>query len=414
VQILGQDGLAADDRRYFTIDVKPPWPILVAAPRPEKGYALFLSEALAPKSWSLSGRAPFQCTVVAQDELAQKDLNPYAAVCLVDPRPMEAAVWQKLANFVAEGHGLAVFLGRNAEPVTSFNEVQAQEVLAGKLLRKAHSPDESLVLAPRNLEHPVLAELRGYAVPWIQHPVYCYWQLGPPPEGVHVIAPFSDNEPAILERPLGKGRAITMTTPVSDSPSRDPEPWNLLPVYEPWPFVIVASKMADYLVGAESQELNYYAGQTAMLELNPERPFHTYVLTGPDGTGPDGTKPDGTKPDRVDVRLTPDLKQQRLVVTSTEQPGNYRVQAGGSAEGVDRGFSVNIRPDITRLERRSDEELAGLFGPVPYRVARSRDQIELNVSTGRVGRELFSWLILAAALVLGLEHVLANRFYREG
>jgi len=37
----------------------------------------------------------------------------------------------------------------------------------------------------------------------------------------------------------------------------------------------------------------------------------------------------------------------------------------------------------------------------------------LNVSTGRVGRELFSWLILAAALVLGLEHVLANRFYRE-
>jgi len=396
VQILGEDGLAADDRRYFTIEVKPPWPILIAAPKPEKEYAFFLKRALVPPSWSLSGRATFQCEVVAQDELARKDLEPYAAVCLVDPKPIAAPVWQKLANFVAEGHGLAVFLGRNAEPVASFNEGPAQEVLAGKLLRKAHSPDESLVLAPRSFEHPLLAELRGYPVPWFRHPVYCYWQLGPLHEGVHVIAPFSDDGPAILERALGKGRAITMTTPVSDDPNRDP--WNLLPVNEAWPFLIVASKMADYLVGAEVQDLNYYAGETAMLELNPERPFHTYVLTGPDG---------------VEARLTPDLKQQRLVVTSTDQPGNYRVQAGGTAEGVDRGFSVNVRPDLTRLERCTDEDLARLFGPVAYRVARTKDQIELNVSTGRVGRELFSWLILAAALVLAVEHVLANRFYRE-
>jgi hypothetical protein len=411
VQILGQDGLAADDRRYFTIEVKPPWPILVAAPKPEKDYAFFLTRALAPPSWRLSGRAPFQCTVVAQDELARTDLKPYAAVCLVDPKPMVEEVWRKLADFIAEGHGLAVFLGRNAEPVTSFNQGPAQDVLAGKLLRKAHWPDDSLVLAPRNLEHPVLAALRGYPVPWYRHPVYCYWQLGPLPEGVHVIAPFSDDGPAILERPLGKGRAITMTTPVSDDPNRDP--WNLLPAIEPWPLMIVASKMADYLVGAESQALNCYAGQPAVLELDPQVKLHNYFLTRPEGTGTDGTKPEGTKPDRVDVRLTPDLKQQRLVVTSTEQPGNYRVQAGGTAGGVDRGFSVNIRPDLTRLERRSDEELAALFGSVPYRIARSREQIELNVSTGRVGRELFPWLILAAALVLGLEHVLANRFYRE-
>jgi hypothetical protein len=396
VRILGQDGLAADDRRYFTIEVKPPWPILVAAPKPEKDYASFLTRALAPRSWRLSGRAPFQCTVVAQDELARTDLEAYAAVCLLDPKPMEAPVWQKLADFVAEGHGLAVFLGRNAEPVTSFNQGPAQDVLAGKLLRKAHSPDDSLVLAPRNLEHPVLAALRGYPVPWFRHPVYCYWQLGPLPEGVHVIASFSDDGPAILERPLGKGRAITMTTPVSDDPNRDP--WNLLPAIEPWPLMIVASKMADYLVGAESQELNYYAGQTAILEIDPQVKLHNYFLTPPDG---------------VEARLTPDLKQQRLVVTSTEQPGNYRVQAGGTAEGVDRGFSVNVRPDLTRLERHSDEELAALFGSVPYRIARNRSQIELNVSTGRVGRELFPWLILAAALVLGLEHVLANRFYRE-
>jgi hypothetical protein len=318
-------------------------------------------------------------------------------VCLVDPKPLEASAWQKLADFVAGGRGLAVFLGRNAEPVASFNAAPAQDLLAGKLVRQARWPDGDLRLDPQNLEHPVLAKFRGWAVPWSQHPVYRYWQLGPLPEGAHVIAPYSDDDPAILERPLGKGRAITMTTPISDDPNR--QPWNLLPVNEAWPFVMLANQMVSYLVGTGNQDLNCYAGQTAVLELSPQSPFHSYLLTAPDG---------------AKVPLTPDLKEQRLVVTSTEQPGNYRVQAGGTEGGVDRGFSVNLRPDVTRLERRSDKELAALLGPIPYRIARSKDQIELNVSAGRVGRELFPMLILAAALVLGLEHVLANRFYREG
>jgi hypothetical protein len=211
-----------------------------------------------------------------------------------------------------------------------------------------------------------------------------------------VIAPYSDDAPAILERPLGKGRAITMTTPVSDDPNR--EPWNLLPVGEAWPFVVLVNQMMSYLVGTGNQELNYSPGQTAVLELNPADQFHAYVLTGPDG---------------LDTRVAPDLKQHRLVVPATDQPGNYRVRAGGT-DGVDRGFSVNLSARETRLDRYADKELERLFGTFPYRVARSKDQIELDVSTGRVGRELFGLLILVTAVILGLEHVLANKFYRKG
>jgi hypothetical protein len=398
VQILGQDGLAADDRRYFTVEAKPPWQILLAAPKPAKEVTVFLAQALAPDPRRRAGLDPFELTVVDLDELLKTDLARYAAVCLVDPRPLDAPTWQKLADYVAEGHGLAVFLGRNAEEVKSFNENPAQLLLAGRLLRQARSPDETLRLDPRNLEHPVLAEFRKFTnVPWSQHPVYRYWQLDTLPEGVHVIAPFSDDAPAILERPLGKGRSITMTTPVSDDPNRDP--WNLLPVGSDWPpFVILAHQMMAYLVGSGGQELNYRPGEVAALELDPGRTEKSYLLTGPDG---------------VQARITPDLKQHRLVVTSTDQPGNYRVQAGGPAEGVDRGFSVNLSPEQTRLDRHADKDLAQLFGTFPYRIARSKDQIELNVSTGRVGRELFGLLILAAAVILGLEHVMANGFYRR-
>lgn len=400
VRILGEDGLAADDRRYFTIEVKPPWPILLAAPKPAAAHAVYLGEALAPESFRRSSQARFACDIVALEELPAKDLKPYAAVCLLDPKPLEAGTWRKLADYVAEGHGLAVFLGRNADPVASFNEKTAQDLLAGKLLRQARSPDESLRLDPRNLEHPVLAAFRRVAaVPWVAHPVYRYWQISPGAEGVHEIAPYSDGLPAILERPLGKGRTITMTTPVSDDPNR--EPWNLLPVGPDggWPFMILVNGMMSYLVGTGSQELNYSPGQTAVLQLDPELKFHTYLLTGPDG---------------VEARIAPDLKLHRLVVGSTDQPGNYRVQAGGSEGGVDRGFSVNLAAVETRLDRHADKDLDRLFGTYPYRIARNKEEIEIDVSTGRVGRELFGMLILLTALILGLEHVLANRFYRKG
>ena len=399
VQVLGQDGLTVDDRRYFTIEVKPAWRILIAAPKPENTYALFLREALAPESFRRSGLARFACDVAPLDELPRKDLSPYAAVCLLDPKPLEPAVWRKLADYVAEGHGLAVWLGRNAEPVKSFNENPAQEVLAGRLVRQARSPEGNLALAPGNLEHPALAAFRGVAsaVPWSRHPVYRYWQLDALPAGAHVIAPFTDESPALVERPVGKGRAVTITTPVSDDPNRDP--WNLLPVGEAWPFVILANELMAYLVGSGSEELNYRSGQAASLELAADRMAPSYLLTGPDGS---------------QVRVAPDVKQRRLVITSTELPGNYRVQAGGAADGVDRGFSVNLAADQTRLERWTDKDLAQFFGTYPYRLARGKEQIELNVHTGRVGRELFGVLILAAAVVLGLEHVLANRFYKKG
>ena len=92
--------------------------------------------------------------------------------------------------------------------------------------------------------------------------------------------------------------------------------------------------------------------------------------------------------------------------------GNYRLQAGGSG-GVDLGFSVNYAPDQTRLDRLTDQELAGVFGPVKFQLAHTREQIDRDISMGRVGRELFPPLILIVALVLALEMLVANRFYKE-
>ena len=104
----------------------------------------------SPRPWPRTcfrkrGQARFDCDICDLAELAKRPLVRITPPCvLLDPTPLEPATWKRLTDFAAEGHGVAVFLGRNALPVDSFNEPQAQELLPGKLLRQARRPDGDL------------------------------------------------------------------------------------------------------------------------------------------------------------------------------------------------------------------------------------------------------------------------------
>jgi len=398
VRIVGQDALPCDDTRFFTVDVKPAWNILVAAPRPEEDYSLFLTEAIAPLAFRRSGQARFECKIISLDRLRKFDLAPYSVVCLLDPTPLRPVIWQKLADFVSEGHGVAIFLGRNARPTSPFNQPEAQELLPGKLTIQARFPEGNLHLSPRNLEHPILAPFRVSegAIPWSVFPVFRYWQLEKLASGAHVVVPFNNGQPALVERTLGRGHVLTMTTPVSDWTDR--EPWNLLPVGESWPFVILSNQMMLYLAGSGDERLNYYSGQTAVIPIDKDLKREAFLVTTPD-----------------DVKFTfaADPKRNSLVITSTDTPGNYRIQAGGKDTGVDLGFSVNLEAEQTKLHRLTKEELEEILSPLDCRVARNRSEIDRDISIGRVGRELFPTLVMLLALTLAFEYVISNRFYKE-
>ncbi len=399
LQIVGQDGLACDDQRYFTVEVHPPWKILLVAPPPERRYAVFLAQALAPTSYRRTGQAPFECEVLSQDALAGKGLDAYSAVCLLDPKPLEPLLWQRLTNYANDGHGVGVFLGHNALQTASFNAPAAQELLAGRLKLVVKSADGTW-LAPENLSHPVLAAFRDLpgSVPWDAFPVFRSWQLELPPAGVRTLVAYADTRPAILERDLGRGRVLVMTTPVSDP--ADAKAWNLLPVGDAWPFLILANGMASYLAGSSRQPLNYFAGQAVVLPLGPSKDLNTYLLKSP-GSG------------QIEQRLTPDRKENLLRVTATDTPGNYRVQAGGQTGGFDRGFSINLSRQQTDLERIGEDQLKKLFGNHAFRLARDSRQLEGERTEARVGLDLFPLLAVLLAVILAAEHCLANRFYRS-
>jgi hypothetical protein len=406
LKLVGEDALACDDEHWFTVEVRPSWRILLAAPssdgRKAADYALFFSEALAPYAIRVKGEAAFECDVIDVSQLSSKALESYDAVCLIDPTALAPAVWQKLHAYVAAGGGLGIFLGSNASPVQSFNEPVAQELLPGKLTRQWRS-DGDVYFAPDNFQHPVLSKFQGLDVAWQLLPVFRHWQLEGLNEGSATIAAFSNNQPALIERPVGKGRVLTMTTSISDPASRTGQsgyvPWNLLPTGDDkFPFYLLANTLAEYLVGGGDQHLNYTAGGAAVVRLQADEHQPMYVLSTPRGD---------------QIRTPASEAQDAIVVTSTETPGNYQITAGGGETQVDLGFSANFPASVSDLSRASDEDLHAALGDTPFHLAHNPDEIDRNVSAGRVGQELFPYLIILLVLVLAGEQVLANRFYQD-
>lgn len=397
LRIVGEDGLALDDVRYFTVEVESTWRVLIASPQPTDEYTRYFAEALAPEHFRKSGRARFDCTVVAQEELERQSLSRYSAVCVLDPLPLSPGAWKALAGYAYDGGGVAIILGKNATPMEDFNSPSPQELLPGQLLQVARSAGDEF-LAPADFSHPLLrafAPMRD-STPWTDFPVYRFWQFDRLAEGARVIVPYSGGQPAVLERVLGTGVVVTMTTPVSDLAYR--EPWNLLTRGEAWPFLMLANEMTRYLVGSAEGKLNYTCGETAAVRLAADENVSNYVLETP-----------GAEPQRGAL----DQGSRVIRINATQTPGQYRVFSGGGEERLDRGFSVNLSPGETELSRMSAEELDEVLSGVDFQLAKSRDELQDRVSNVRIGRELFPWLMVLIAVILGTEHILANRFYRD-
>ncbi|MBL8826027.1 MAG: hypothetical protein JNM18_03520, partial [Planctomycetaceae bacterium] len=402
VEILGRDGLADDDRRYFTVEVRPAWKVLIAANEPAERQAVYVSEAIAPEAFRRNNQARFDCTILPVEKLETQSFDAFATVIVLDPPAPTDVLWNRLATFALGGGGVLVCLGERAT-IDPFNSKAAQELLPARLENIARFPEGELHVAADAGAHPVWSKFRPLAgeVPWEAFPVYRYWRLGGLQAGCSVVARYSNQHAAIVEKPLGQGRVLLVNTPLSEPPGvRDNERWNLLPTgIEPWPFVMLINELTVYLAGGASEQLNYTVGQTAILKLDPHQRVANYLLRLPEG-------------DPLPRNVA--TQQNAIVESMTTLPGNYQVESGAEVGGLRRGYSANLPLSATQFDRIDAAGLNQLLGSDAYRLARDVDQIERSVATGRTGQELFPLLITLVAMILGCEHVLANRFYRTG
>jgi hypothetical protein len=104
-----------------------------------------------------------------------------------------------------------------------------------------------------------------------------------------------------------------------------------------------------------------------------------------------------------------------LIVTSPNQLGHWTVTASGPEGAIlTLGFSVNLPDSEMQLTPVKAAELDSMLGQDKYALADELSGFKRVVDRVRYGREIFPWIMAIILLLVTLENLLANTFYREG
>ena len=271
VEIVGKDPLEIDDAQHFTFEVATPWSALVISP--SNVDADFLGSILRSSG-------SFETTFLDQSELdSVADFRDFSAVFVLNPEPLADEIWDRLSGYVEAGGGLGIFLGHNAAdkeglPHESFQTVAASRVLTGALSNQFRCPDRNsdpFLFSPISYDHPVLSYFRevSTSVPWRRNPVFTHWGLEQDDQwdelSTEVVASFNNREPAIVERRIGTGRILLMTTPIEGNRNvRGRKRWNQRSLNQ-FVWFVVVNGMTRHVVQADSDSLDVRVGQPAVL-----------------------------------------------------------------------------------------------------------------------------------------------------
>lgn len=407
VRLIGEpDPMKFDDRRFVTVDVQPAMKVLVISDT--KLDSEFVSLALDPSARSEGMPRPYQVDRVLTsglDRIEARSLRSYAAIYLLNVRSLDDSWWTKLYRYVADGGGLVISPASRAD-VANYNSGIADNLLPADSLKGvvAHRQvDPPFTFGKADLGHPIFSENSKELMGELSRvPIYRTRSIEPD-KNSRVLLRYTDDSPALLERIIDgprPGKVLLWTTALSRDPRpNDPNAWNDFPVVG-WGFLVVMDQTTAYLAGASGGRLQYDAGDDATLSLDPEKQFTGFTIKGPKAA----------QPERLNEAMTGPF----LLVTSPGDLGQWTIFAT-TKEGAKReyGFSVNPPLGEMSLTPLDPKDLDVLFGKDKYQLADDAASLKFEREKIILGREIFPWLMALILLIVTLENLLANTFYRE-
>jgi hypothetical protein len=395
VTLATGDSLPANDARYVTIEVRKPRKVLMICDEPDDA-----------RLWqiALANQKLYECDVksTANGDVARLgpgDLAAYQTVCLVSYNPGDN-IWDKLLPYVMKGGGVVVAPGEFADP-EDYKSLSAQQLLPGTP-SKLQSSADGVELTDYLAQHPLMRLRERFAE--LKPLAYRYWDVKLL-EGASVLARYNDpaKRPAILERvseaARGRGKVILLTTPMDGR--RDAKGNQANDYATQWFAFVLANETIRYLAGEiEDANFNHGAGTPVLIPLPLDRRFPNYTLQGGDLSGSETLV---TRPENAN----------ELRLTQPKKAGQYTL-TGGNREWTSR-FSVNVPSEEWLLTPRiAADGIEELFGPDSL-VAIGHDHKLRDALNDKLRQpiELFPWLMILLLVVLAVENLLANRFYRQ-
>jgi hypothetical protein len=355
VTLAPADDLSADDRRYLAVKRPEPREALVVAPDVEGRAALFTSAALETLT-TLAITAD-----VRPSPVGDPPLTAYSFVVVTDIGVLDGAQAAALQDYLTNGGRALLATGpRSAGLVTL--PVTGQTLRTNPQMGNA----TSVAIGEVDASHPAL---RG--VDELRAANFSRYVNVEPATEDRVLLRLADGTPLLLERTIGAGRVLLITSSLGRE-------WNDLPVQPA--FVPLMAGIANHLLGG--------AGFTSEADLGSTLAVRALGLTGGRIFDPRGAAALNLGAGSDDVLL--------------DQVGFYEVVGGGATEVV----AVNFDPresDLAPIEAATLERWRGLG-------VRAGDQAQTAVVAAEepVASSLGPWLVLLLIGLVIVESMVGN------
>lgn len=367
VRIESDDALPQDNRFYFAIEKTDLQTVAFVSGSTVNLSAKYLETALAAIPNTL-----YRFQMLAPAQLTEENIRTFAYVAVDGATGVFPAIAADLSRYVRSGGALLILVPRSATPGTAIPVV-------GSTLRGGSQGAErgDLRLDSISQAHPVFEGLDGLrSIRFLSA-----WNVEE--EGFDVLARLGDNTPVLLEKRIGDGRAMLMTSSL-DSASND-IPFHPL-------FVPFVERLSRYLSGLSSRASSRHVDD--FYEIRPPGVIDTaggYEVTGPSGN-----------------RLLSRAESAETDGVLLGEAGFYRVERVGGKEEI---VAANVGAPESNLLRMEDTQLA--LWKQSGGEAVAADQGSGSTETQRrVPVGWYGFLILAGVLLA--ESVVANRFWQRG
>lgn len=392
---LAGDQLVVDNHRWLALPVVHQLRVLCVNGKPAgesfQGATDYLMVALAPNG-PTDDHSLVLPEVVTERSLLELDLAQYDCVVLANVAQCTASEARLLDSYVRDGGGLIFFLGDQVR-ADNYNQQLAAEGQGVNLLparlgdRAPADREHPYRFNPLGYRHPIVAPFRGRdRAGLLTTPVYEYVKATVPKDSPAKVAlAFGNGDPAIVEKRVGRGRSILVTTAADAS-------WSALPVW--LSYVPIVQELVAEAVRGKVGQRNLRVGQTLAGDMRAAPAEGVVSVATPAGD---------TRP----VRLTTDGGVSHWSFGEPDRSGVYRVELGPPLLR-DELFAVNVDPAESDLTKITPDELRDDVWPgVPF------EPFGWQAATGGPAapttrrNPLHRWLLLAALALLLTEPALA-------
>ena len=374
VKIDSADASPVDDLRRFAVARSDPQKALLVHNYGDNRSPLYIGAAL-----SAAAQSAFVLESINVSEAADRRPSNYAFIVLSDLNALPSLLENALTQYVRSGGSLFIAAGTSAGarsqiPIFGAHIIQAREY--------SRVPDRFMAVGSSDSSYPAVAKAGGWT--GVKFLYALDVDPGAGQNAARVIVRLGDQTPLLLEKRIGEGRVVLLTSGLDNITNDFP----LNPAFVPF-----IEQTARYLAGSERQ--GGARSVDSFLELRNAKEK---------AQGVEVTDPEGKRPLTLDQAAS--AQSFQLI-----EAGYYQLRL---ANGRQDEVGVNADPKESNLDVIPSDVLAlwqGKGGQASQTEAAASGSATSGPASARKTPESFWWymmlLVFAAALA---ESALASRY----